>query len=164
MRTLFGSFRWWMVPLLVGLAGPCLGAELGRWTDGKEPIQIDSQSLEARANEGVVVFRGEVVARQGEMTLQAEEVTVQVDPKTSEIRSVQARGSVRIQRAELVATGREADFDVVGGVLTLTGEAKAWQGRNVVAGERIILYLADNRTVVEGARAVLFPGEQQMPR
>jgi len=164
VRTLFDGYRRWAVVLLVGLAGPCFGAELGRWTDGKEPIQIDSQSLEARANEGVVVFRGEVVARQGEMTLQAEEVTVHVDPKTSEIRSVEARGSVRIQRQELVATGREADFDVVGGVLSLTGEAKAWQGRNVVAGERIILYLADNRTVVEGARAVLFPGEQQLPR
>ena len=110
------------------------------------------------------MFRGEVVARQGEMTLQADEVTVHADPATSEIRTVEARGSVRIQRQDLVATGQQAEFDVTGGVLTLSGEAKAWQGRNVVAGERIILYLADNRTVVEGARAVLFPGQQPLPR
>ncbi|HSH71032.1 MAG TPA: lipopolysaccharide transport periplasmic protein LptA [Deferrisomatales bacterium] len=144
--------------------GASWAADLGQWTDGGKPIQIDSQSLEARADEGLVVFRGEVVARQGELTLQADEVAVQADPTTNEIRTVVARGSVRIQRQDLVATGQQAEFDVAGGVLTLSGEAKAWQGRNVVAGERITLHLADNRTVVEGARAVLYPGTQQLPR
>ena len=163
---IFSRCCMWLVLALVLVTGTEApwAADLGQWTDGGEPIQIDSQSLEARADEGLVVFRGEVVARQGEMTLQADEVTVHADPATSEIRTVEARGSVRIQRQDLVATGQQAEFDVTGGVLTLSGEAKAWQGRNVVAGERIILYLADNRTVVEGARAVLFPGQQPLPR
>ena len=46
----------------------------------------------------------------------------------------------------------------------LSGDAKAWRGRNVVAGDRITLHLADDRIVVEGAKAVLFPGEQGAPR
>ncbi|MDF1554964.1 MAG: lipopolysaccharide transport periplasmic protein LptA [Deferrisomatales bacterium] len=165
MKTLSHAFGFLLLGavLATGTGAPW-AADLGQWTDGGKPIQIDSQSLEARADEGLVVFRGEVVARQGELTLQADEVAVQADPATNEIRTVVARGSVRIQRQDLVATGQQAAFDVTGGVLTLSGEAKAWQGRNVVAGERIILHLADNRTVVEGARAVLYPGTQQLPR
>lgn len=153
-----------LAAVLSTAAGVSGAADPTRWSDGGKPIQIDSQSLEALADEGLVVFRGEVVARQGELTLQADEVEVHADPATREIRAVQARGSVRIQRQDLVATGRQAEFDVAGGVLILSGEAKAWQGRNVVAGKRITLYLADNRTVVEGARGIIYPGEPQPPQ
>ena len=165
MKTLSHGFRFLVLgaALATGTGAPW-AADLGQWTDGGKPIQIDSQSLEARADEGLVVFRGEVVARQGELTLQADEVAVHADPATNEIRTVEARGSVRIQRQDLVATGQQAEFDVAGGVLTLSGEAKAWQGRNVVAGKRIILHLADNRMVVEGASGILYPGEQQLPK
>ena len=155
-----------LLPVVVWICG--LGvvqaAELGGWAEGKEPIQIDSESLEARADEGLVVFRGEVVARQGEMTLQADEVAVHADPGTGEIRTVEARGSVRIQRGETVASGQQGTFDVAAGVLTLSGEAKAWQGRNVVAGRRIVLHLGDNRMEVEGASGILYPGDPQLPR
>lgn len=150
--------------VLVMGTGVSEAAELPRWTGGSEPIQIDSHSLEARADEGVVVFEGEVVARQGDLTLQADRIEVFMDPTTSEIRTAEATGSVRIQRQEMVATGRQANYDVSLGVVELSGDAKAWRGRNVVAGERIILYLADDRIVVEGAKAVLFPGNQAVPR
>ena len=165
MRSLSRRSRWMILGalLLTGTGSPW-AADLGRWTDGGKPIQIDAQSLEARADEGLVVFRGEVVARQGEMTLQADEVRVHVDPETNDIRTVQAQGSVRIQRQDLVATGQQAEFDVAGGLLALSGEAKAWQGRNVVAGRRIVLYLAENRMEVEGASGILYPGEQQLPQ
>ena len=142
---------------------PSLAAELPGWATGSEPIQIDSHSLEARADEGLVVFQGEVVARQGDMTLQADRVSVFVDPSTSEVRSADAAGNVRVQRQDVVATGQEGKYDVSQGVVELSGDAKAWRGRNVVAGDRIILYLAEDRIVVEGAKAVFVPGEQPLP-
>ena len=146
-------------------AGVCSSAQLPGWTSGSEPIQIDSQSLEARAEEGVVVFEGEVVARQGDLTLQADRVAVYMDQATSEIRTAEAIGSVRIQRQDMVATGGEATYDVSLGVVELSGDAKAWRGKNVVEGDRIILYLAEDRIVVEGGtKMLIFPGERTAPQ
>lgn len=144
------------------LGGAALAGEAATpWATGKEPLQVDSRSLEARGTEGVVVFEGNVVARQGELTLQADRVEVKIDPDTREIRSVEARGAVRIQKEDVVASGREATYDAVTGVVVLTGDPKVWRGRDVVAGEKITLYLAENRSTVEGARAVLFPGRTE---
>ncbi|MBE0618123.1 MAG: lipopolysaccharide transport periplasmic protein LptA [Proteobacteria bacterium] len=129
------------------------------WSTGSEPLQVDSRSLEARGAEGQVVFEGDVVARQGDLVLQADRLEVTMDSETRELRSVVARGKVRIQKAEIVATAAEATYDAATGVVVLTGEPKVWRERDVVAGDRITLFLAENRSVVEGARAVLFPGK-----
>ncbi len=148
----------------VWLAALCAGAgaqEAGRaaWSNGSEPLEIDSATLEARADEGLVVFQGEVVARQGDLTLHADELRVLVDKQSQEIRSVEAVGNVRIRKADLLATGERGSYEAATGVVKLYGEPKVWRGRDVVSGELITLYLAENRSVVEGARAVLFPGK-----
>lgn len=133
------------------------------WTPGSQPLQIDSQTLEARGEEGVVVFQGDVVVHQGELTLRADRVTVHGDPDTRAIETVEAEGGVRIQRKDVVAVGETARYDAVSGVVVLTGDPKVWRGRDVVAGDRITLYLAENRSVVEGARAVLYPDQEGAP-
>lgn len=159
MRTLRKRTAWWVLAVLLPVAA--LAAEVplgGAWGTGKEPLQVDSRTLEVRGEEGLVVFEGDVVARQGDLTLQADRVEVTVDPDTREIRGVEARGTVRIQKGEIVASGHEASYDAGRGVVVLTGDPKVWRGRDVVAGDKITLYLAENRSVVEGARAVLFPG------
>lgn len=128
------------------------------WALGSEPLQVDSRSLEARGAEGLVVFEGDVVARQGDLVLQADRLEVGIDAETRELRSAVARGTVRIRREDLLATSAEATYDAAAGVIVLTGDPKVWRGRDVVAGDRITLFLAEDRSVVEGARAVLFPG------
>lgn len=149
-----------LVLTLAGGAAPTRAAELpGGWALGAEPLQVDARSLDARGAENRVVFEGDVVARQGELTLQADWVEVVVDPVTREIQAVKARGNVRVQKAEIVAAGREGTYDARTGVVVLTGEPKVWRERDVVAGEKITLFLAENRSVVEGARAVIYPGK-----
>ncbi|MDW7711136.1 MAG: lipopolysaccharide transport periplasmic protein LptA [Deferrisomatales bacterium] len=148
---------------LVSLGGPD-GARgqppegIAPWTQGSEPLQVDSQSLEARGADGLVVFEGDVVARQGDLVLQADRLEVGIDAETRGLRSALARGAVRISRGDLLATSDQASYDAASGVLVLTGDPKVWRDRDVVAGDRITLYLAEDRSVVEGARAVLFPG------
>jgi len=155
--------RWlllWMA--LAGFPLAAFGAGEGLvpvWKPGSEPLQVESKSLEAFGEGGRVVFEGDVMARQGDLTLQADRVEVHVKPDTREIRSVEARGSVRIQRGDLVASGEAASYDARSGVMVLTGDPKVWRGKDVLAGEKITLYLGENRIVVEGARAVLSPGE-----
>jgi len=148
-------------------AGMAAGAErapapsLATWRTGSEPLQVDARTMDIRGTDGLVVFEGEVVARQGEVTLHADRVEVRADQKTRELRSVRARGNVRLRKAEVVATGEQADYDAVAGVAVLTGSPKVWRDRDVVAGDKITLYLAEDRSVVEGAKAVIFPPAKQ---
>jgi lipopolysaccharide export system protein LptA len=150
----------WVVLAAFPLAafGAGEGLVLG-WKTGSEPLQVESKTLEAFGEGDRVVFEGDVVARQGDVTLQADRVEVQVKPDTREIRSVEARGSVRIQRGDVVASGEAASYDAQSGVVVLTGDPKVWRDKDVLAGQKITLYLAENRSVVEGARAVLYPGK-----
>jgi lipopolysaccharide export system protein LptA len=128
------------------------------WKTGSAPLQVDSKTLEALGNQGMIIFQGDVVARQGDVTLQADRVEVRVDRATREIRTVEARGNVRIRKGEIVATGEEATYEAGTGVAVLTGKPKVWRGQDVVAGDRITLYLAEDRSLVEGARAVIYQG------
>jgi lipopolysaccharide export system protein LptA len=143
-----------------GGAGPAWGQVregASPWTMGSEPLQVDARSLEARGADGLVVFEGDVVARQGDLVLQTDRLEVGIDAETRGLRSAVARGTVRIRRGELLATAAEATYDASAGVVVLTGDPKVWRDRDVVAGDRITLFLAEDRSVVEGARAVLFP-------
>jgi lipopolysaccharide export system protein LptA len=142
-------------PLPAGAADKALPV----WKTGSEPLQVDSRTLETLGNEGVVIFQGDVVVRQGDVTLHADKVEVKVDRSTREIRAVRASGNVRISKAEVVASGDQADYDAKAGVAVLTGNPKVWRDRDVVAGDRITLYLAEDRSVVEGARAVIYQGK-----
>ena len=154
--------------LLAGiLAGPAwsAGPAPALWSGGREPLRVDADSLEIRGAEHLVLFRGHVRAVQGEMELEADELEVRVDPRTRDVQQAVARGSVRIRKGEVLATGALARYDAARGIVVLEGEPKVWRGKDVVAGRRITLYLAEDRTVVEGARAVLYPGkgEEQGP-
>ncbi len=148
--------------LALCLAGGALGAELplGAWAQGKEPLQVDADSLEVLGGEGRVVFTGHVRARQGDLVLEADRLEVVLDPETRDLKEARASGDVRIRRGEVLATGREALYDAGRGTVVLQGDPKVWRGKDVVAGERITLFLAEDRSVVEGARAVIYPQGQ----
>ncbi len=149
------------------LTGPALSAGPAPtlWSGGREPLRVDADSLEIRGAEHLVVFQGHVRAVQGEMELEADELEVRLDPRTRDVQRAVARGSVRIRKGEVLAEGSRALYDAGRGVVVLEGEPRVWRGKDVVAGRRITLYLAEDRTVVEGARAVLYPGkgEEQKP-
>jgi lipopolysaccharide export system protein LptA len=45
------------------------------------------------------------------------------------------------------------DFNAEKRIVILSGNAKAWQEKNMVSGEKIILYLDEGRSVVERSTA-----------
>ena len=60
------------------------------------------------------------------------------------------------------------DFNAEKRIVTLFGNAKAWQDQNMVSGEKIVLYLNEGRSIVErgaveGERVKAFtdPGSQE---
>jgi lipopolysaccharide export system protein LptA len=149
-------------------------------TKSKEPITITSDTLEYEYKDGIIVYRGDVLAVQGEVKIKSNELRITLaktddgkkkngdnavgaldDASASKLQSVVATGSVRIDQGTKWAVGGKATFDQSNRTLVLTENPVMHDGPNEVAGDRVVVYLDENRSVVEGGRkrvkAVLFP-------
>jgi lipopolysaccharide export system protein LptA len=95
------------------------------------PVTISAKELEFDYRSRTLTYRGDVVVSQGDLTLNS------------------------------VATGGRAVFDQAARTVVLSQDAVLRQGPNEVAGDRVVVYLDEQRSVVEGGkqrvRAVLFP-------
>jgi lipopolysaccharide export system protein LptA len=82
-------------------------------------------------------------------------------PDTGRVQNIVAVGNVRIDQGARWAVGGHAVFDQGQRTLVLTQNPVLHDGPNVVAGDRVIVYLDENRSIVEGGRkrvkATLYP-------
>jgi lipopolysaccharide export system protein LptA len=141
-----------------------------------QPIQIVSDRLDAYNEKRMVVFSGNAVATQGARTIRAERLTLYyrddqkktgrstADGGTGNLERMEAKGRVTITEGERVVTGEDAVFEQDAQKITMTGNAVLREGENVVQGDRIVVFLNENRGVVEGAEsrrvsATIYPGE-----
>jgi lipopolysaccharide export system protein LptA len=159
----------------------------GALRDRKEPIVVTSDTLEYDYKANVVVYRGTVQATQGPVKLSSDTLTVtfgdadvpDAGAKTSAARDrafdvasrgrqrlheIVAAGNVRIDHGTRWATGGRAVFDQSQRTLVLTESPKLHDGANEVVGDRVVVYLDEDRSVVEGGRkrvkAVLYPDRE----
>jgi lipopolysaccharide export system protein LptA len=144
--------------------GPATGFALPG--SGSEPIRIDADRLEFDYRKNVVVFRGDVVTTQGEVVMRSAALTATFAPGNrgvgaGRLAGVVAEGDVRITQGVRVAEGRRAEFNQANRTLVLTGDAVLHEGPNQVTGERVVVYLDEDRSVVEGTqkrvKAILVP-------
>lgn len=150
---------------------------------GKGPVRIDSDSLEIDYKTSNITYRGHVQVTQGDVTLDSDRLSITYDPaavkrdnpsggtapKTrgtdaDRIKQIIAEGNVRIRQGTRLAEGRRAVFDQAKQTFTLSDGAVLHEGPNQVAGERVIVYLKEERSVVESGsntrvKAVLYPGK-----
>ena len=140
-------------------------AALGQKETGTSaPIAIEADRMETSQEENAVFFSGNVRASQGRLFINADEMTVRYSPGKAgadvsataaaspgqKIEKILARGNVRIVQGEWTASGDTMDFKADEHIVIITGNAKAWQEQNMVSGEKIILYLDEGKSVVEG--------------
>ncbi|MGB3396924.1 MAG: LptA/OstA family protein [Nitrospira sp.] len=87
-------------------------------------------------------------------------------PAVSErsIRMVVATGRVKIQKEDGRATCEKAVYYEDQKKIILTGEPVAWQKGTRVSGKRIIMFLDEDRSVVEGDSQVVIEGEGGVKR
>ncbi len=120
-----------------------------------QPIDITADRLEADDAARKILFLGHVVAKQGEMTLYAREMTVFLQQEGEGIERIEAAGDVRIVQGERVATGEKGVYLQREGKITLTGNAQVHQGKDIVAGDEIVVFLQEEKSIVkskEGSR------------
>jgi lipopolysaccharide export system protein LptA len=151
----------------------------------KDPIQINADALELDYKSSTITYHGSVQLTQGDVTLTSDRLTISYDPEAvkrgtasasarpregtndaARIREVVAEGNVRIRQRERLAEGGRAVFDQATQTIVLSNGAVLHDGPNKVTGERVVVYLQEERSVVEsgsGSRvqAVLFPGKQE---
>ena len=118
----------------------------------RTPIDITSDTVEASQKQNMVTFKGNVVARQEDITLYANMITVYYNPETKKLKEIMAVGNVRIVQSERRASGNKVIFQQEANKVTLEGEAVLREGENVIRGERIIYYVDEERSVVEGGK------------
>lgn len=164
------------LPMLIG-AEEKRARPLSRRT---EPIKIVSDRLDAFSENRLVVFSGNAVATQGNKTIKSDRLFLYYkknarDAKivasktfggTGDLERIEAKGHVVITDGERSVTGNEATFYQDTQKIVMTGNAVMREGDNVIQGEKILVFLDENRGIVEstaGKRvtATIYPKEAE---
>ena len=126
----------------------------------KKPVNIVSDRMEADRGSNLVVFTGNVVAEE-DFTICSDELNVAYGAD-KEINEITARGSVRIFQEDKTSTSRSAVYRRKERTITLTGDPVVRQCTDTVKGDKIIVYIDEDRALVESGkggrvRAVIMP-------
>jgi lipopolysaccharide export system protein LptA len=148
--------------------------------DKNQPIQIQSDRLDAYQEKRTVVFSGNALATQGDKTIRADRLilhyknqpggSTKKDVKDmgaiGDLDRIEAQGHVTITQTNRVVTGDSASFHQDSQKVVMTGNAVMREGKNVIKGDRIVVFLNEERGVVEGnenkrVTATIYPNEKK---
>jgi lipopolysaccharide export system protein LptA len=139
------------------------GQSTGGPQRSNSPIVIDADRMEAIKKDGLVIFTGNVVAKQDNSTQTADRMEVYLDEKGERVLRIVSTGNVKIVTEDCrTGTARRAEYYDEEQRLLLIGEAKVWQDDNVVTGDEIEIFLAEDRSTVKGGgrervKSVFYP-------
>jgi lipopolysaccharide export system protein LptA len=169
-----------VVALLFGLIFPsplvseALKKEL-EWSEPK-PLVIKSKILEVNNEQKVVTFEGDVNAVTDDFVMDCQKMLVYYDSLPTQenagevktrITKIVATGQVKINRANGgMATAEKAVYNQNDEEVILTGNPVVKQGNDFVEGDRIIVFIKENRSIVESSedkkvRAIIFPEPEE---
>jgi outer membrane protein assembly factor BamD len=131
--------------------------------DTGQPIDITSDRVETYSKENLIVFKGNVMARQKDIVIYADSLEAVIIQDGKGIEKVIAGGNVKIQQGLRVASCQRAVFYNLDQKVFLTGDPKVWEGDNIVSGDEIIFDIEQNRIEVKGGpggrgKAKIHPG------
>lgn len=125
----------------------------------QSPIRIEADHMTATEKSSSVVFTGNVDAKQDDVRIRSDKMTVHYTSKndqknntalTQKVEKLVCEGSVEITREKWLGTSKTMIYLANERQIILIGKAKAWQGKNMVSGEKIIYYLDEGRSEVVG--------------
>lgn len=135
-------------------------------SDRSQPVTVDADRMERFGKESLVIFTGNVVARQANSVQYADRMEVYLDEKGDRILRTVSTGGVRIITGDCrTGTARRAEYSDLEQRVTLIGNARVWQEDNVVSGETITIFLSQDRSIVQGGKqervkAVFYPRDE----
>jgi len=149
---------------------------------------ITAKTMTVRNQEGKAVFEGAVVMTKGGLTVRSDTMVVyfkqaapsapadkgvaEADGRAPEkgmdnlptmsnraVSQIEAIGRVTIEKAEGRAQCQKAVYYEDEKKIVLTGDPVAWQKGTRVSGEKMTMFLADDRSIVEGKTRVTIESE-----
>ncbi len=136
------------------------------------PIHIKANRLDSYNKENKIIFTGDVIAKKAELTIYADHMTVfyrKAEGKEAgqgesadQVEKIFARGHVKITKAKRIATGDEAVYYEAEQNVILTGNPKVWEDNSMIKGNKITVFLAEDRSIVESqegdrVEAIVYP-------
>jgi lipopolysaccharide export system protein LptA len=147
-----------VLALVPGLAAGQLGPvgkapNASKAKEDQQPLTVDSDKMERFGKQSLVIFSGNVVARQNNSVQYADRVEVYLDEKGDRILRTVSTGGVRIITRDCrTGTAQRAEYFDLDQRVVLTGNARVWQADNVVSGETITIFLSEDRSLVEAGK------------
>jgi len=121
--------------------------------DRDQPVTIDADRMDRYGKESLVIFTGNVVARQAGSVQYADRMEVYLDEKGDKVLRTVSTGSVRIVTKDCkMGTARRVEYFDLEQRMVLIGNARVWQEDNVVTGETITIFLSQDRSVVQSGK------------
>ena len=130
----------------------------------ESPLHIASDRMEVKQKEKTIFFEGHVQVRQDDLTIAGNQMRVYAaaNKKTAkpgdqammdQIDRIEVEGDVKITQREKMATAEKAVYYHQEQKIVLMGHPSVSQGQDKVEGRLITLYIAEERSVVEGSEA-----------
>lgn len=143
-------------------------ADPGAGGDRKsQPVTIDADQMESLKKEGLVIFTGNVIARQNSSVHYADRMEVYLGERDEKIHRIISTGNVKIMTKDCrIGTARRAEYYDDEQKVLLIGNARVWQEDNIVTGEHITMFLAEDRSVVQSGsqgrvQAIFYPKTEE---
>jgi lipopolysaccharide transport protein LptA len=144
-------------PEVASAAPPASGFPGSEFSANHGPIDIKSDSMALDYNGKSILFSGHVRAVQAGGQLTSDKLRVTYGDNFHDVKEMLADGNVRISQGSRWETSDHAVLDQTKHTVVLTGSPVVHQGPDQITGKRITVHLDTGQSVVEGARAVIFP-------
>jgi lipopolysaccharide export system protein LptA len=147
--------------------------------NSQEPIEIVSDRMDAFNEKKLVIFSGNAVATQGDKEIKSDRLLLYYKKETGkkdkvgakevegtgDLEKIEAKGNVIVTQKERIATGDEAVYFQDSGQIIMTGNAMLRDGKNLIKGDKVIVFVNEDRGVVESdpkkrVKAVIYPQEK----
>ncbi len=132
---------------------------LSKSTNKKQPVDIESNSMEIIDAKKQAIFSGKVVAKRGQVTLKAEKLVVDfIKEKASDgtdktkVTFLNATGGVLIITRTQRITGQWARMDVKADKAVVGGNVVVKQGSSIIRGKKLRVNLKTDRSEMTGGR------------
>ena len=142
--------------LAIGLSGALTFAASAQISGQRGPIQIEADQLDFIDSEARAVYVGNVDAVQGDARIRAEQLTIYFEQRSEDGSSATALGGNMGDVQRLVAEGEvfyltpterargdRGVYDYSTDTITLTGNVTVTRGENVIAGDTLVVDVAN---------------------
>jgi lipopolysaccharide export system protein LptA len=151
-----------IVSLLI-IAAPAIAAPNAsrRGKDKREPIVITASRMEADKLGDKVIFNGDVTLKKENMILYSDSMIVFYNRRSKGINEIDAVGNVVVRKEGRVALSDRASYYSRDEKIVLTGDARILEKENQLGGDRITLFMRDDRSIVEGGKVLFYSDREK---